>query len=1131
VVERIESGSGLRFSVGTSGAVHRIDHDDVTLNLFPGNDLEAGPANLYLRRIDGPGISFTPMLGPRSPAAVRVDGESLRAAGEWQGVRFHLSLRLAVSLPAWFWHVELENFAARAIAVDLVYVQDLALAHYGALRNNEYYLSQYVDYTPLDHPQRGTVLAVRQNLPMAGRHPWAVLGSLDRSVSYATDGIQVYGVDARVRLDPAALAMPRLPGTRRQHEHSMAALQDEPVVLEPGQGAARGFFGRFVAHHAGASSPGDLACVDETLALPQSRPDDGLDRSLAGERASASRFAAGPLLATRDLEDGEIAAYFDADRRHAEARAGTLLSFFSGIDCHVVLRAKEVASLRQHGHILRTGAALGPDEAALSSTAWMNGTFNSLLTQGHCNINRFLSTARGYLGIFRANGQRIFVELENGFHLLDVPSAFEMSPSRCRWIYRYDGGCIEVCSTAPLDRHSIDLTIRVLQGRPHRFLLSHHVVLAGDDADERAPVLYEPDAHGVTIRPPADSEIGRRFPNGSFRIQAGEGAEVEEIGDDAPLFVDGRSRGQPYVTLRLAPTSAACVRIVGRLIDPPPHDVDHATEHAIDDRVQADRFWQAMTARTRIEAPPSSPLAGHAERLGEILPWLAHNAMIHYLAPHGLEQYSNGGWGTRDVSQGPVELFLALERYDATRDLLLRTFRAQNPDGDWPQWFMFFDRERGIRAPDSHGDIVFWPVLALAQYLLASDDFAVFDETLPFFDAGGDARAEHATLAEHVERALGVIARRVIPGTHLAAYGHGDWNDSLQPADPTMHERLCSAWTVTLHRQTLVTLAAALSRAGRDDRAAALTAQADRVLADFQRVLIVDGALTGFAYFHEDGRVQCLLHPRDEDTGIRRRLLPTIHAIINDMLTPEQARAHVAIITKHLLGPDGARLFDRPPTYRGGFERHFRRAESSSFFGREIGVMYMHAHLRYAEAMAHYGAADALFLALRQMNPILLQETVPTAALRQSNCYHSSSDAVFADRYEASARYDDLKAGRVVFEGGWRVYSSGAGIASRLVRQCFLGLRASQSTLVIDPVIPVALDGLCVETDVFGARMVVRYRTGRRGAGTVALLLNGRRLEFARERNPYRTGGARVPASVVKARLADGVNDLGVELE
>ena len=151
---------------------------------------------------------------------------------------------------------------------------------------------------------------------------------------------------------------------------------------------------------------------------------------------------------------------------------------------------------------------------------------------------------------------------------------------------------------------------------------------------------------------------------------------------------------------------------------------------------------------------------------------------MHYLSPRGLEQYSGGGWGTRDVCQGPLEMLLALGQVAPVRDLLLRVFSAQNTDGDWPQWFMFFDRQRDIRAGDSHGDIVFWPLVGLARYLLASHDAAVLDEALPYF---GD---DSGTLWSHVERALALIRKRCIPGTRLAAYWHGDWNDSLQPADP-----------------------------------------------------------------------------------------------------------------------------------------------------------------------------------------------------------------------------------------------------------------------------------------------------------------------------------------------------------
>src|SRR5262249_6637289 len=152
--------------------------------------------------------------------------------------------------------------------------------------------------------------------------------------------------------------------------------------------------------------------------------------------------------------------------------------------------------------------------------------------------------------------------------------------------------------------------------------------------------------------------------------------------------------------------------------------------------------------------------------------------------------------------------------------------------------------------------------------------------------------------------------------------------------------------------------------------------------------------------------------------------------------------------------------FDRPLPYQGGPQRHFQRAESSAYWGREIGLLYTHAHLRYAEAMARYGDGEAFFLALRQANPIGIRALVPSARLRQACCYASSSDADFSDRYQAAARYDEVRRGAVALEAGWRVYSSGPGIFVRLVRECLLGLRLGRSRLVIDPVLPRGLDGL-----------------------------------------------------------------------
>jgi cellobiose phosphorylase len=118
----------------------------------------------------------------------------------------------------------------------------------------------------------------------------------------------------------------------------------------------------------------------------------------------------------------------------------------------------------------------------------------------------------------------------------------------------------------------------------------------------------------------------------------------------------------------------------------------------------------------------------------------------------------------------------------------------------------------------------------------------------------------------------------------------------------------------------------------------------------------------------------------------------------------------------------------------------------------------------------------------------------------------------------------------VAVEGGWRVYSSGAGIAVRLVRECLLGLRLRRSELGIDPVLPRALDGLRARVEIAGRAIDVHYRVGARGFGPVALTLNGAELPFERTGNPYREGGAVVAVDALRERLRDGANALAVEV-
>jgi cellobiose phosphorylase len=1094
---RLTSRSGLSLEVTSRGALRRFDCGNTTLNLFVGNELEGGPANLYLRRHRSGTTEFIPLLGPRSPTRFdlrQADGR-LIGAGNWQGIDYVVALVLAQDAPAWFWHVRLLNTTPSQQQLDLIYAQDVALALYSTVRLNEYYVSQYVDHTPLQHQSRGCAIASRQNLPAEGRNPWCVIGSLRNATSFATDAMQLRDLTKA------------LPGRRLQHEHSLVAIQDATLQVDAGQSISAGFFGLFREDHPGASSPADLERIDEATALPEA-VQGTLGFVPADVTTTATLFASAPTLQTTELDDAALREFFPGEWRHEERdEPGALLSFFHE-NSHVVLRAKELRVQRPHGHMLRTGLHITPDETALTSTVWMNGVFHSMLTQGHVSFNRFLSTTHSYLGLFRSHGQRIFVELDGGWRLLDMPSAFEMTGAACRWIYRHDAGTIQVRAEAGADAHELTLAVEVAPAKPLRLLISHHVALNGDDGSTAGAASWRTEGDAVVVTPAAGSDTARRFPDGSFVIAPLGSTEFQRVGGDELLFADGRSREQPYICIVTAPARAAVLRISGQMVlasDPPPLSVEKPG---------------ALAPQIKLNAPAAGPLSQHVARIADIMPWFAHNAFVHYLSPRGLEQYSGGGWGTRDVCQGPVELLLALGRVEPIRDLLLRVMSAQNTDGDWPQWFMFFERDRAVRAGDSHGDIVFWPVLALAQYLIASGDASVLDE-----------RAAGATVWQHAERALSLIEKRVVAGTALAAYWHGDWNDALQPADPSMRDHMCSAWTVTLHYQTLVTLARALCGIGREQEASKLDERAEAVKRDFQRVLVVDDVLTGYALFEDGGRVRHLLHPSDMTTGVRYSSLAMIHAILEDLLTPEQARKHLQLIDAHLRGPDGVRLFDKPMPYHGGPMRFFQRAESATFFGREIGLMYMHAHLRYAQALAHMGEADRFFHALCQANPIGIRAIVSPATLRQANCYYSSSDAAFADRYEASAEYPRVVEGRVALDGGWRIYSSGAGIALGLIVRRFLGLSPEATSLSVDPVIPSALDGLRVTTTLLGKPIEVSYAVGAKGCGVSKIELNGRTLAFEREHNPYREGAARVPIKAVMDALQTKKNNLKVALK
>ena len=1112
----LESASGLRAQFLPTGALFALRHREILINqLLPG-PAEDGLFRLLVRWHvghrpkregqlgEGAGGSVT-VVGP-GHAFGRIGARAVAWTTHIPGVvetttTFALHPRLA----AWAWRIRVRNDSRAALRVDALHAQDLGLASEAAVRNNEAYVSQYLDLLPVAHPALGWIILARQNQPMAGgRHPWLGVACTRGAAAFCTDGWQFFGVDHRLSAEPRALRRPSLPSRRLQYEFALAGLQSRMVDLRPRAVAEIAFVGRYLDDHPAASTAKDAERLTRLVASawirPRSRPP-----TVAGPTSifTHSDWLHGEVPTAADWE-----AWCPGERRHEERDSdGALLAFFHGAATHVVGRNKEAAVWRPHGHILRSGEPRWIDGEHLGITCYGAGIFAAQAYLGNPNLVRLLSVVRNQLNVARASGQRVFVRDGETWRQLGVPSAFLMTPGEARWIYRLDDSLIEARVWCSSQEAAAFLELRVTAGPFREFLVTHQLALGANEFDQAGELQVHADGGWLGCIVDPATLAARQLPGLCFAIAAAEPASVAALGSDELLYADGARRGGPYAVIRTRPVRRAGVILLGCLKG------DQALPAIV---ATARQEWAAGRAGARALDAPMRLTGGHdpaVARLDEILPWFAHNAAIHFSAPHGLEQYGGAAWGVRDVCQGAVEWLLATGEHSTVRRLLTTVFARQNPhDGGWPQWFMH-PPFHIIQQAHSHGDVCFWPVKALCDYVEATNDLDLLAEEVGYTDPErGEPTGPRESLWSHCDRVLAHCEARFATGTALVNYGDGDWDDTLQPADPAMRTRMVSAWTVALVYQTFRQLLELCRRGKHSSRALRLDALLERMRVDFHAHLMPGGTVAGFLVREKTGAWRPLLHPTDTTTGIRYRLLPMTRAVLAEIFTPDEAKRHLDIIARELRFPDGVRLMSEPATYHGGRERLFKRADTAANVGREIGLQYVHAHLRYAQAMAKVGDADALWWALQVCNPVGLTTMLSNAAARQSNVYFSSSDADFDDRLEAAARWSELRASTVAVRGGWRLYSSGPGLFLHTVRACLLGVREAFGDVVFDPVLPHSLDGLSATLTLQGRGIELRYRVRRGNFGPSAIVLNGVQVPVTiREGNPYRPGGWRIP--------------------
>jgi cellobiose phosphorylase len=1086
-----------------TGDIFDFIHQGTMLNLFRGNAKDGSPNNIYLRIYRDDSVFVYPLLGIRSESVLRKGENSLTFRGTASGICYEVTFYGLEGI--WFWDITLKG---NGETVDLLYGQDIGVSSAGNVLTNELYVSQYLGHS-IFNTDKGCTVCSRQNQEQGGNYPYLRQGSLGVPVlHYATDGMQFFQTSYKDSDTPAAL-LEDLPDVNYQFEFSYTSLQTEKFSLTAPVKTA--FYGLAKENH-----PEAIEGIEYEEEIKSAYA--GLKKDLTAPCPSLIiKKEFGVPYSSPSLTKEEISALFP-DRVLEETEDGTLLSFFTRDHSHIVTKEKELRTERPHGTIIMTCPEVLADrqadttedigQNAMASTAYMYGLFGSQTILGNTSFHKLLSTSRGLLNTQKNCGQHLYIKLSGTYRLLTLPALFEMGMNYARWYYVLPEDLLRITSYTAAHSPYVVLKIESLQKKNYDFILTNQLVLG--ETEHSKEITYETIPNGLRFK-----DISKEYPELHYDMLF-TGA-VYSISDDRIFFEDGYSFDESFLTVELKEASAFSCIIKGSTGSSFAEGIPGLSFEK--EKTAALDFYSTLNRSFHLTGG-SPQIVERVEILNQTAWWYTHNAMIHFASPHGLEQPGGAAWGTRDVCQGPMEYFLMTQNYDLAFKILLNIFSHQYAStGEWPQWFMF-DRYT-LDAGECHGDVVFWPLKCIGDYLEQTGNYDLLLKPLPY----SDDKTSKESLLLHIKRAFKAIQTRFIADTGLITYAGGDWDDTLQPVDPKMREHLVSSWTVALAYQTLKRLGTILADT---DPAFSkeLIEDADKIIKDFNTFLIKDDVIPGFVSY-DKGDIKYILHPVDFETGIQYRLLPMTRSIISELVTPKQALKNMDIINKELKFPDGVHLMDHPASYKGGVSKLFKRAEQAANVGREISLLYTHAHIRYLEACAKTGDGTAAWDGLFTINPILIKDSVKTACPRQSNMYFSSSDGSFMDRYDFAENFDHLKAGEIPVKGGWRLYSSGPGIYLNQLVSNILGIRFLPDALLLDPVLPENLNGLRVTFKCYGKDITFHYHissVSNKTAGSserISVYADETRLEGVTVPNPYRQGGIKLHKTVLEKDFSE----------
>ncbi|KQO73803.1 glucoamylase family protein [Rhizobium sp. Leaf262] len=480
-------------------------------------------------------------------------------------------------------------------------------------------------------------------------------------------------------------------------------------------------------------------------------------------------------------------------------------------------------------------------------------------------------------------------------------------------------------------------------------------------------------------------------------------------------------------------------------------------------------FWNGFTGQLQV----STPDAGFNHMVNS---WLPYQALACRILARTAFYQSSGAFGFRDQLQDTLAFLLY--QPELAREQILRAAGRQFPEGDVQHWWLPLTGA-GVRTTIS--DDVVWLGYATHQYISATGDKAILDESIPFLKGPALTPGQHdaffqpetsdksASLYEHAALALDLAIHRTGENGLPLILG-GDWNDGMNGVG--VGGKGTSVWLGWFLAGTLRDFIEIAEERRDLDRVGKWKTHRDKLRAALETAGW-DGDYYRRGYF-DDGT------PLGSITSEECRIdsLGQSWSVLSGEGEEQRSAQAMDAVLKELVDEKAGiiRLFT-PPFKRSPQNPGYIKAYPPGV--RENGGQYTHAATWVVLALAKLGRNEDAWKCFSLLNPVNHALDRPS-----SETYRVEPYVVTADVYGEGAY-----AGR----GGWSWYTGSAGWLYRAAVEGILGITRIGGTLHIAPSLPEAWDGFSAKITLDGK---IREVAVKRTAGTpdIEVSLDGKPL-------------------------------------